>query len=107
MFANVGDHVPRVLVNPADEGGEEIPIRFVASQRLLCAADISQGRRAETPMLRASKALVRGAGNLRSLVEGLRGEGDLGEGDKSTPEDMELRAGAVIISLGLLCVLFN
>ena len=83
-------------MNPEVEGEDVVPDRFRASRRLLCAADISQGRRTQTPMLRASQVLVRQAGNLRSLVEGLRGEGDLGEGDKSTAEDMELRAGAGI-----------
>lgn len=45
-------------------------------------------------MLRASKDIARGAGDLRAMVEGLRGEGELGEGDVSTPAEMELKAGA-------------
>ena len=48
-------------------------------------------------MFRASIALARGAGDLRALVDSLIGEGDLGEGDTSTSEEKELRAGAGIL----------
>ena len=65
--------------------------------------------------MRSAIQLVRGAGHLRDFVSALREEGELGYGDKSTSEDMELKAGAgdnylfIVFEfyMFIVCILFS